>query len=67
MSAVTLVHGHDEAYEPVFVGERRKELDELMTAVRPLTMTEWRSYLHGRPARPELLEADRVQDLPDGT
>ena len=31
MSAGTLVHGHDEAYEPVFVGERRKELDELMT------------------------------------
>ncbi len=32
MSAVaTLVHGHDETYAPVFVGERRRSLDELFT------------------------------------
>lgn len=30
-SAQLIAHGHEEGYEPVFVGERRKELDELMT------------------------------------
>ncbi len=30
-SAATLIHGHDESYQPVFTGERRKELDELFT------------------------------------
>jgi NADH-quinone oxidoreductase E subunit len=30
-STATLVHGHDEQYAPVFVGERRKELEEMFT------------------------------------
>jgi NADH-quinone oxidoreductase E subunit len=30
-STATLVHGHEDSYAPVFVGERRKELDELLT------------------------------------